>query len=211
MFFEVNHGPVLVDNNIFLSAFSLNNRSQGIVFAHNIFAGAFRIVPHDGRETPFHKPHSTEVVALHDNPGGDNQFYNNIFVQHSDLSGYDAVRLPVVMAGNVFLDGAKPSKHESNPLVLPEVDPELTLVEKPDGFYLQMKFNNTWANQNRLLVTSKMLGKAIIPDVPYEDPDGKPYRLDTDFFGNPRNPKNPMPGPFEQPADQRQLKVWPVE
>ena len=30
--------------------------------------------------TPFHKPHSTEVAGLHDNPSGDDRFYNNLFV-----------------------------------------------------------------------------------------------------------------------------------
>jgi alpha-N-arabinofuranosidase len=210
MFLEVNHGPVLVDNNIFLSPYSLNNRSQGVVFAHNLFAGAFRIVPYDKRETPFHKPHSTEVVALHDNPGGDNQFYNNIFVRHSDLSGYDAVRLPVVMAGNVFLAGANPSKRETHPLVQPKVDPELELVEKPDGLYLQMNFDKTWGNDQRSLVTSDMLGKAVIPDLPYEDPDGNPYRIDMDYLGEKRNTENPYPGPLDERKPGRQLiKVWP--
>ena len=42
------------------------------------------------------------------------------------------------MDGNVFLKGAKPSKHEKDPLVKPEFDPALKLVEKADGFYLEI-------------------------------------------------------------------------
>ena len=80
LFIEVNHGPFMIDNNIFLSPYSVNNRSQGVVFAHNVFAGAFRIVAHDERLTPYHKAHSTEIIDLHDNPSGDNHFFNNIFV-----------------------------------------------------------------------------------------------------------------------------------
>ena len=36
--------------------------------------------PFDGRMTPFHKAHSTEVAGLHNNPCGDDRFYNNLFV-----------------------------------------------------------------------------------------------------------------------------------
>ena len=40
--------------------------------------------------TPFHKAHSTEVAGLHNNPCGDDRYYNNLFVQRGDLSPYDA-------------------------------------------------------------------------------------------------------------------------
>ena len=33
---------------------------------------------------------------------------------------------------------AKPSKHEKDPLVKPEFDPAIKLVEKTDGFYLEV-------------------------------------------------------------------------
>jgi hypothetical protein len=210
MFIEVNHGPFLIDNNIFLSPYSVNNRSQGVVFAHNIFAGAFRVVPHDSRQTPYHKAHSTEVVDLHDNPSGDNHYYNNIFVEHSDLSGYDTAELPVTMEGNVYLNGARPSKHETDPLIQPEFDPAFELMKRPDGWYLQVTADKAWADLDGPLVTSEILGKAIIPNLPYEQPDGTPYRLDTDHFGNERSSGSPYPGPFHELAEGTQtIKVWP--
>ncbi len=62
----------------------------------------------------------------------------------------------------------------------------------------------------KTLVTTEMLGKAKIPDLPYEQPDGKPYRIDTDYFGNKRKTNNPYPGPFNEPKEGKQLiKVWP--
>jgi alpha-N-arabinofuranosidase len=113
------------------------------------------------------------------------------------------------MDGNVFLGRAEPSKHEKNPLVQPKVEPGFKLVEKSDGWYLQIEFNKKWADHKRSLVTTEMLGKAKIPDLPYEDPDGKPYRLDTDYFGSKRNTKNPYPGPFNKQKEGKQLiKVW---
>jgi len=207
MFLEVNHGPILVDNNIFLSPYSINDRSRGVAFTHNLFAGAFRIVPHDDRETPYHKPHSAEVVALRDYTCGDHRFYNNIFLGHGDLSGFDAAKSPVAMGGNVYLKGAKPSKHEDRPLVREQSDMVLRLVQEPDGWHMVIK--SEWLDGKRPLVTTELLGKAIIPDALFEHPDGTPYLLDRDYFGKKRDKKNPFPGPFENPGDGTiSLKVW---
>ena len=57
----------------------------------------------------------------------------------------------------------------------------------------------------------ELLGKALIPDLPFEQPDGSPYRIDTDDFGRKRDAANPCPGPFElRGGGQQMLKVWPV-
>ena len=67
-----------------------------------------------------------------------------------------------------------------------------------------------WENQQRPLVTTELLDKAKIPGLPYEQPDGTPYRLDTDYFGKSRESENPNPGPFAGLKRGRQLvKVWP--
>ena len=111
LFVEVDHGPFLVDNNIFLSPVTLLSRSQGGAYVHNLIVGAISQFPFDGRLTPFHKAHSTEVAGLHDNPSGDDRFYNNLFVERGDLSTYDTAKLPMWMDGNVFLKGAKSSSN----------------------------------------------------------------------------------------------------
>lgn len=211
LFVEVDHGPFMVDNNIFLSSVTLTSVSQGGAYVHNLIAGEIRQLAFDSRMTPFHKAHSTEVAGLHDNPCGDDRFYNNLIVQHGDLSQYDTARLPMWMNGNVFLKGAKPAKHETEPLLKPEFDPKLNLVEKADGFYLELILDKVWSvERTRKLVTTDMLGKAVIPNLPYEKPDGSPLRVDTDYFGKKRNEKNPFAGPFENPAVGKQLtlKVW---
>ena len=200
-FAEVDHGPFLVDNNIFLSPTALFVDSQGGAYVHNLIAGGVDVIPFDSRMTPFHKAHSTEVAGFHNNPSGDDRFYNNLFMQRGDLSRYDGARLPVWMDGNVFLKGAKPSKHEKNPLIRPEFDPALKLVEKADGWYLEVQFDKSWAaERTRKLATTELLGKAAIPDVPYERPDGGPIRVNADYFGKQRNEANPTPGPFENPG-----------
>jgi alpha-L-arabinofuranosidase len=202
VFVEVDHGPFLFDNNVFLSPASLGDNSQGGAYVHNLFAGAIRVHGSDARQTPFLKAHSTAVAGFHDNPRGDDRYYNNLFVHRADLSQYDNAPLPMRMSGNVFLDGAKPSKFEKNPLVETNFDAALRLVKQPDGWQLQMKFNQAWTkDQTRQFVTTALLGKAVIPNLPYEQPDGAPIRIATDYFGKPRNEANPAPGPFANPGN----------
>ncbi|MCP4497710.1 MAG: hypothetical protein GY825_13130, partial [Phycisphaeraceae bacterium] len=117
----------------------------------------------------------------------------------------------IYAAGNVFLMGAKPSKQESDPLEQPQFEPGVELIERSDGMYLRITLDETWARQQRPLVTTKLLGKAKIPQALYEQPDGLPYRIEADYFGNKRNAADPFPGPFELPEGKRRvLKVWPL-
>lgn len=210
LFLEVNHGPLLVDHNIMLSKNSILSASQGTAFVHNLLGGALNHWV-DERQTPFHKPHSTEVAGMHDNPDGDDRYYNNLIVQSMNLAAaYDAAKFPVSMDGNVFLKGAVPCKIEKNPLVDPAFDPAIQLVEKKDGWYLQGKFDPSWRTKRACnLINTERLGKTVIAKAAYEQADGSPLSLNTDYFGTRRDPSHPFPGPFERPgADAFDLKIW---
>lgn len=197
LFVEVNHGPFLVDNNIFLSSKFLRDWSEGGTYVHNLAAGRVDVRPVLGRATPFHKPHSTEVAGVENILGGDHRFYNNIFTGHNGLSSYKEPARPVDAAGNVYLDGAQPCPQGTNALVRPDFDPELQLLQKPDGVYLKPRVADFRQDVSpRRLVTTQRLGRAAVPDLPYEQPDGQPYRLATDFFGKKRETATPFPGPF---------------
>jgi alpha-N-arabinofuranosidase len=215
VFVEVDHGPFLFDNNLFLSPVSLRDNSQGGAFVHNLFAGSIKLLPFDTRQTPFLKAHSTAIAGYHDNPRGDHRYDNNLFVQHADLSVYDSAPLPTRMEGNVYLDGAKPSRLEKHPVIEPDFDPGLQLISESDGLYLEFKFepaksDRTWiSEQQHELVTTASLGRTVISDLPYEQADGSPLRMESDYFGKKRSPSNPTPGPFEQPGQgDLKLKVW---
>ena len=210
LFVEVDHGPFLVDNNLFLSPNSLHDRSQGGAYVHNLFMGSIYMCPYDARLTPLHKAHSTELAGLHDNPSGDDRYYNNIFVQNADLSQYDKARLDVWMDGNVFLHGAKPCQTEADPIVLPDFDPQVQLTKRNDGYYLEARFDPSWiTSHKRKMVNTALLGKAAIPDLPYENPDGSPLQIDTDYLGHQRDAANPAPGPLKWPDNGSiSIKVW---
>lgn len=210
LFVEVDHGPFVVDNNIFLSPTTLLSVSQGGAYIHNLMAGAFHINHYDARLTPFHKAHSTELAGMHDNPCGDDRYYNNVLVERANLTPYDKGQMPSYMSGNVFLKGAKPSKHEAKPVLKPESNPALRLLHEADGIYLEITLDKDWkGTETRALVDTALLGKAAIPNLPYEQRNGTPLRVDADYAGKPRNDTDPTPGPFENlDAGTIKLKVW---
>jgi alpha-N-arabinofuranosidase len=193
LFVEVNHGPFVVDNNIFLSATTLLDMSQGGAYAHNLIAGRMIPRPELSRATPFHKPHSTEVAGLKNIAGGDNRFHNNVFVGGTGLTPYDGAKLPSIMSGNVFFNGAKPSKHEAGAMVRTDVS---TAARMNDAGGLALKLERFWLEGKRTTVTSESLGTAAIPNVAYKDTRGQSLRIDSDYFGKPRG-DNPTVGPFE--------------
>jgi alpha-L-arabinofuranosidase len=48
-----------------------------------------------------------------------------------------------------------------------------------------------------------------VAGLPYENADGSPLVIDTDYFGRKRDPRSPAPGPFEIPGQgEAGLKVW---
>jgi hypothetical protein len=215
IFVEVNHGPFLIENNICLSKLSLRDWSEGGAFSHNLFAGNIELRP-QGRETPYHKPHSTELAGLKNIDCGDNRFYNNIFVgdtpekqySSSGLQMYNDAKLPVFADGNVYLNGANPNNKEENYIQV-DINPNIKIDEIDDGTYLVIDLEKSNLEMKNSLVNTSLLGKAKIPNQGYENPDGSAITIDYDYFGNQRNKRNPTPGPFEKlNPEKSKIKVW---
>ena len=60
-----------------------------------------------------------------------------------------------------------------------------------------------------LLVNTHLLDQATISQLPYENFDGTPLKIETDYFGKQRSEVNPTAGPFEKPGPgELKLKVW---
>ncbi|MEK3794384.1 right-handed parallel beta-helix repeat-containing protein [Paenibacillus sp. FSL R7-0204] len=83
-FMEVCHGPYMVDHNLFLSPMNFRNMAQGGAFVHNLFAGRFVVRPELTRYTPYHMPHETAIAGYSNFTGGDDRYYNNIFLRDED-------------------------------------------------------------------------------------------------------------------------------
>ncbi len=224
LFVEVNHGPFIVDNNLFLSATSLLDMSEGGAYAHNWFGGRIVSRPEPNRATPFHPAHSTRVAGLRTIRGGDDRFFNNIFVgapQQANSTGggdreagfglcvYDGRGMPLQTGGNVYLMGAHPYVREASPLTRPERDPKVRLTEVDGEFRLHLGLTPEVRKAGTCRVTTSLLGLATVPGLPYENPDGTAIRIGTDYLGRERDETRPTPGPFEEVfAGDRVLTVW---
>ncbi len=229
VFFEVDHGPFLVDNNLLLSPVSLLDMSEGGAYVHNLFAGRLTNRPEPDRATPYHPAHATTVSGLEQIRGADDRFYNNLFVGNGDpaanpaptvtkelqwisrfgLCGYDPREVPLQTGGNVFLHGARPYARETQPLVRTESDPGLNLQEENGRFILHFRPGPDLLRAATALVTTERLGKTKVAGVAYENADGSPLKVDTDYFGKARSRARPTPGPFEQPGTgPLALRVW---
>lgn len=228
LFMEVNHGPYLVDNNIFLSATALLDISQGGTYAHNLWTGRIVSAPELRRETPYHPAHSTAVAGLSRIQGGDNRFYNNLFIgagagpaeapkkdeRNRRIAGYgtwvyDARERPSQAGGNVYLNGARPCAAETNACLAPAADPKIGLVEKGGSVFLKFVAGPELKPSAAMQVTTALLGEAAVSGLPFVNPDGSPLAIDTDYFGARRDAGMPMPGPFGNPgAGAVTIKVW---
>lgn len=216
IFFEVDHGPFIVDNNIFLSAASIRTQSEGGAYVHNLIAGVVQMWPDPNRFTPYFLPHSTDMKAMTTILSGDDRFYNNILVgvgvQKSapdhGLKTYNKAKLPVWISGNLYYNGALPSSNDQNFTNDSIFNPQVKLVEGESG-YLQLTLNESYKHQPLQLITTVLLGKAKIPKAAFDNPDGTPLTIDTDFFGNKRSEANPTVGPFENlGTGEVKLKIW---
>ncbi|WP_186452526.1 right-handed parallel beta-helix repeat-containing protein [Chitinophaga polysaccharea] len=235
IFLEVNHGPMLVSNNILLSATSLLMNSSGAAFVHNIFGGKMDVIHYDSRMTPFMLSHSTFVQALHDNPDGDIRFFNNLFVRGGNASQYSSALLPVSFKGNVYTKGAtginnaklkrgygemdqhaqekmqrykEQAAKEESAVLDTTFDADARLVNQGADIFLEMNINKNWLNIDREMITTEGLGKALIPGLFFENPDGSLVKISTDYAGKQRK-LHPAPGPFEMSAGGKlRFKVW---
>lgn len=229
LFVEVDHGPFMVDNNLFLSPSSLLDMSEGGAYVHNLFAGKISNCPEPSRATPYHPEHGTDVAGLVSIKGGDDRFYNNIFVGNgepapesskADLAkirwissygiwGYDGREQPLRTGGNVYYRGAEPYIQELGPIVLTNADPKLKLLQQGGRFILEINPGPELEQAHTLPVSTKMLGEAKIPGLLYKNADDSALQINTDYFGRRRYNRKPTPGPFEAPGTRPlAIEVW---
>ena len=228
LFVEVNHGPFVVDNNLFLSPRALSDMSEGGTYAHNLFAGGIGSAEETERQTPYLTAHATALAGLSAVTGGDNRFYNNLFVGDGGSAGevvrnndphhwvigyglweYGLRSFPLQAGGNIFYHHALAYAGETNAVVLAEFDPQVKLVEQGNGLALQFTPGPDWRQARTTFVTTKLLGQTTVSALPYQDANGSALEINTDYLGKKRSKKNPAPGPFENPgAGPFETKVW---
>jgi hypothetical protein len=211
LFVEVDHGPFVVDHNLLLSGVSLRDVSEGGAYVNNLMAGRIYSSPEPRRSTPYHKAHSTALAGLNSTTGGDDRFYNNIFVGGGSEADTNPLRTgsfglwvynhreyPLQTGGNVYLRGARPYVGEVVGLNLPECDPKIRVVEEGARVYVRMNLDPRMGQVAAVAVNTAMLGRTKVAGLPYENADGSPLVM-----------KEKSPGPFLDPGSgDVKLKVW---
>ena len=207
LFIEVDHGPYLVDNNFMLSPKSIRNQSQGGAYIHNFIAGDVMVWPEFSRYTPYHLPHSTMVKGLSVIRIGDDRYINNIFLpmEHNDkhhygLSLYDKSQQKVQMENNIYYNHATPSKHDVNGIT-GNKNASFKLVKENKGVFLELNNLDVSNLPKTKLINTESLGKTLVSEAYFENPDGTSLVVDFDFLGNKRS-VNPQYGPLELPLNQ---------
>jgi hypothetical protein len=221
IFIEVDHGPFIIDNNILLSPLAINIVSEGGAYIHNIIGGKISVRPEPNRFTPYHFPHSTKVAGLINILLGDDRYYNNIFTLDKSsatqnnklgqygLQDYSKAKYPVWIASNIYFNGIKPYSNEIDGSENAVTDPEISIEEKGNEVYLHINVDESLSKVKTRFITTSLLGKAKMPNVSYENPDGSELKIDKDFLGNKRSENAPLVGPFETLKQGKQvIKVW---
>ncbi len=152
---------------------------------------------------------------------GDDRYYNNIFLGYAEkeikrdarynfgLVGYNNAKLPVRIEGNIYYNEALPYSDESGYYVNPDFNPKVEITEEGDDVILTFSLDTGIDKVNTVFVTTTVLGEAKMPKEGFENPDGSPLRIDSDYCGNKRSGSKPSAGPFENPGKGfLKLQVW---
>ncbi|MGQ9574871.1 MAG: right-handed parallel beta-helix repeat-containing protein [Thermoguttaceae bacterium] len=193
VYLEVNHGPILVDNNVFLGG-GILQQSEGGVFVHNLFFDCpIQFRTRDDRVTPFYKPHTTQVAGTKSIDARDDRWFNNLFFGKGldpmpEAPGYKA-------DFNVFLGGARKGRYDQHSVV-DATDPRLSRRDSQAGTEITLTLPAAVFDADYPLITHEFIGKVPLVKQGIESPDGKPITIDTDLFGATRKAGRQVPGPF---------------
>ncbi|MEG6570323.1 right-handed parallel beta-helix repeat-containing protein [Thermoanaerobacterium thermosaccharolyticum] len=237
IFVEVSHGPYVVDHNILASEYAIDNMSQGGAYINNLIAGKMNQRKVLNRSTQYHLPHSTKVAGFAFVYGGDDRFYNNIFIGKDgvenvgtshyqnyttsleeyiekvnavpgDLGEFERVEQPVYINKNAYFNGAEPFEREKDKLVDREFDPKFSIIEKGDEVYLSCQLPDDFGDIVGDIHSTKTLERVRIVDAEFESPDGKELILDTDYLNLKKSESSPI-GPITLlKKGDNYIKVW---
>ncbi len=213
LFVEVSHGPYTIDHNILTAEYAIDNHAQGGAYINNLVFGKMVHRKMLNRSTQYHLPHSTDVKGFALVYGGDDRFYNNIFIgrdgidgsgtshyngyttsleeyisevhkEEGDLNTFEKVEQPAYINCNAYYNGAKPFDREKKLLENESFNPDVTIIEADKSVFLKITLPQDFESMECNVHNTNTLARTRISDAHFENPDETPYKLDTDFLGN---------------------------
>ncbi|MCV3741539.1 right-handed parallel beta-helix repeat-containing protein [Lentilactobacillus hilgardii] len=237
-FVEVSHGPFLIENNIFASKYALRHLSDGGAYVNNIIAGDMLVDDVRNRSTPYHLPHSTTIKGMTPVYGGDDRYFNNIFISReeakhcgtdmydghpqslqayiddvqtqapTDLEGYEAKKTPVYINNNAYFNGAKNYADEANKLSDPSFDSKFAIEERGRSLYLTIDLPDAYTGFKVPAKATDTLPHVRIVDADFEQPDGSPLKINTDLLGRVAD-DHVLTGPIQSlNSGENHIKIW---
>ncbi|MGW7934625.1 right-handed parallel beta-helix repeat-containing protein [Staphylococcus xylosus] len=237
LFVEVSSGPYIVDNNILTADYALDNHAQGGAYVNNIINGEIVHRLMLDRATPYHVPHSTLIAGFAPVYGGDDRFYNNIFIgqegipnvgteiyngyntslsefkeavakEEGDHESFHKIKQPVYIEDNAYFNKANQFNREDCNFIDESVNPDLSIVEEGNDVYLNISVPESFIEFKGKVYDTETLPKVRIVDADYEDENGNSLTLNTDLNDELRENES-MIGPLQTLATgNNKVKVW---
>ncbi|HUT61274.1 MAG TPA: right-handed parallel beta-helix repeat-containing protein, partial [Phycisphaerae bacterium] len=207
VFLEMDHGPILVDNNVVIGQ-GVRSNSEGTTFAHNLFADcAFEMVSDTERQSQYYRPHTRTTVERKSGVPQDDKWYNNIFIRR----GLEKVKEAPGYAsdGNLFLEGAGKSAFGDAHSVVDPLKTDFHREETPVGATFTFAVGKAALGLRGPRVDAALVG--VLPTVKQtiEDRYGKAISVDTDIQG--LNRQDRVPGPVAGLKPEGNTIAWSLE
>ena len=237
LFIEVSSGPYIVDNNILTADYALDNHAQGGAYVNNIINGEIVHRLMLDRATPYHVPHSTLIAGFAPVYGGDDRFFNNIFIgqegipnvgteiyngyntslsefkeavakEEGDHESFHKIKQPVYIEDNAYFNKANQFNREDRNFINENVNPDLSIVEEGNDVYLNISVPESFIEFKGKVYDTETLPKVRIVDADFEDENGNSLTLNTDLNDELRENES-MIGPLQTLATgNNKVKIW---
>lgn len=236
LFVEVSSGPYIVDNNILTADYALDNHAQGGAYINNIINGEIVHRLMLDRATPYHVPHSTLVAGFAPVYGGDDRFYNNIFIGKPDISNigtdiynayttsleaykaavaqeegdheaYHKIKQPVFIDDNAYFNQANHFNREQH-YYKEDFNPQLSIVDEDNDIYLNITLPSDFFKVKGKVHNTTTLPKVRLVDANFENPEGDAITFDTDLNDEIRD-EDSIIGPLQKlNVGNNKVKIW---
>jgi hypothetical protein len=194
IFFEMNHGPLITDNNIFIGK-PVNTTSERLIYTHNLSvqSGITSGQESASRASTIWQPHTkTRAAGAMCTATLNDRYYNNIFVEKQ----VKAVGETYKSDYNVFWQNAKKTPLDANSVVAENFNANFSHTDLPNGVIISFTADDSPSKVKAPFITYDFIGVDTVVKQGLEDCTGKPYSIDTDLFGSLRNTKKITAGPF---------------
>ena len=216
IFLEINHGPILLDNNVVVGGRRkrIRSNSEANVFAHNLFVDCayWWATGKKARYPRYYKPHTGRVAGKKIATAAQDRWYNNVFIRTGldrveKTRGYKVEKVKDYRSDyNLFLEGAKKSLFGDKNSVVDAHVTDFSIEERPEGVTITFSAGEQQRRLKGPWVNAKLVGVFETAGQTIEDRHGNPITVDTDIHGRKRT--RPVPGPLSKLKSGRNSISW---